>query len=110
MFGTTIPGTIPAPTYLLFTVRDAATVASSFNLPSPVSAFFQDRYGMEKGSADITAQVRFRLVPNGIVCANVAKNHFSFRKYECEDSEEDANRKHFFRSKQVSDPASRFVQ
>ncbi|CAM9755711.1 unnamed protein product, partial [Discosporangium mesarthrocarpum] len=57
MFGTMTPRPVPIPTYLLFTVRDAATVAASFNLPAPASAWMQAEWGITKGSADITAQV-----------------------------------------------------
>ncbi|CAM9732678.1 unnamed protein product, partial [Choristocarpus tenellus] len=46
MFGTTTPKPVPIPTYLLFTVRDAATVGASFNLPSPVSEYMQERWGI----------------------------------------------------------------
>ena len=57
MFGVAKPRPVPIPTYLLFTVRDASTVAAAFNLPPPVSAYLQDRFGMSKSSADVTAQV-----------------------------------------------------
>ena len=57
MFGTATPKAVPIPTYLLFTVRDAATVAASFNLPSPVSTYLQEKHGVSKKVADVTAQV-----------------------------------------------------
>ncbi|CAN0081250.1 unnamed protein product [Sphacelaria rigidula] len=57
MFGVAKPKPVPIPTYLLFTVRDASTVAASFNLPAPVSTYLQDRFGMSKSSADFTAQM-----------------------------------------------------
>ena len=33
------------------------TVAASFNMPSPVSKYLQERFGMAKQNADVTAQV-----------------------------------------------------
>lgn len=41
MFGTTRPKALPTPTYLLFTVRDAGTIAASFNFPGPASQWMQ---------------------------------------------------------------------
>ena len=57
MFAIVKPRAIPIPTYLLFTVRDGITVAASFNMPSPVSEYLQERFGMSEQRADITAQV-----------------------------------------------------
>ena len=33
------------------------TVAASFNMPSPVSKYLQERFGMSEQTADVTAQV-----------------------------------------------------
>ena len=57
MFATVKPRPVPLPTYLLFTARDGMTVAASFNMPSPVSKYLQERFGMAKQKADVTAQV-----------------------------------------------------
>lgn len=57
MFGTLKPKPVSAPTYVLFTIRDAMTVGASFNLPDPVSLYLQERLGMSKKTADVTAQV-----------------------------------------------------
>ncbi|CAN0273225.1 unnamed protein product [Ascophyllum nodosum] len=57
MFATVKPRPVPLPTYLLFTARDGMTVAASFNMPSPVSKYLQERFGMAKQKADVTAQL-----------------------------------------------------
>ncbi|CAM9818601.1 unnamed protein product [Chrysoparadoxa australica] len=57
MFGTTKPKALPIATYALFTVRDAATVAASFNMPAPASQWLQDAYDMQPSKADFAAQM-----------------------------------------------------
>ncbi|CAM9119771.1 unnamed protein product [Phaeothamnion confervicola] len=57
MFGTTAPRGLPIATYALFTVRDAGTIAASFNLPEPASAGLQASFGVDKARADFAAQM-----------------------------------------------------
>ena len=57
MFGTTRPKPLPNLTYLLFTVRDAGTIAASFNFPAPASRWLQHNMSMSKPKADFAAQM-----------------------------------------------------
>ena len=42
------------------------TVAASFNMPSPVSKYLQERFGMSEQTADVTAQVCLAAIIKGI--------------------------------------------
>ncbi|CBN75767.1 conserved unknown protein [Ectocarpus siliculosus] len=53
---------VPAASFALFTVRDVATMAAAFTLPTPMSTKMQD-FGVDSGMADVTSQ----LVSPGLV-------------------------------------------
>ncbi|CAM9644121.1 unnamed protein product, partial [Hapterophycus canaliculatus] len=54
---------VPAASFALFTVRDLATMAAAFSLPSPMSSKMQRDFGVDSGMADVTSQ----LVSPGLV-------------------------------------------
>ena len=57
MFGATKPKSVPVPLYLLFMVRDGITIGASFNMPTPMSKYLQERAGLSDKTADIVSQV-----------------------------------------------------
>eukprot|EP00904_Undaria_pinnatifida_P011316 jgi/Undpi1/7314/HiC_scaffold_22.g09787.m1 len=54
---------VPAASFALFTVRDVATMAAAFTLPTPMSAKMQEEFGVDSGMADGVSQ----LVSPGLV-------------------------------------------
>ncbi|CAM9582487.1 unnamed protein product [Ectocarpus sp. 6 AP-2014] len=54
---------VPAASFALFTVRDVATMAAAFTLPTPMSTKMQQDFGVDSGMADVTSQ----LVSPGLV-------------------------------------------
>ncbi|CAN0178445.1 unnamed protein product [Ectocarpus sp. 4 AP-2014] len=54
---------VPAASFALFTVRDVATMAAAFTLPTPMSTRMQQDFGVDSGMADMTSQ----LVSPGLV-------------------------------------------
>ncbi|CAM9811544.1 unnamed protein product [Ascophyllum nodosum] len=57
MFGATKPKSVPVPLYLLFMVRDGITIGASFNMPTPMSKYLQERAGLSDKTADIVSQL-----------------------------------------------------
>lgn len=57
MFAVIPPKPLPLLSYGCFTTRDSLSILASFNLPDPISRKMQEKFGIDKHVADITAQL-----------------------------------------------------
>lgn len=57
MFGKGDPRPLPSMSYLLFAVRDSATIFASFSLPKPASIYAQENFGWTPFFADTFFQL-----------------------------------------------------
>ena len=57
MFGTTIPRPLPPVSMACYAVRDAMTIAASFTLVEPLGGFVSERFGVDKKTGTLFAQI-----------------------------------------------------
>jgi hypothetical protein len=62
MYGVVEPKPVPVPSLALFAARDSSTILASFTLPPLASAHLQERFGMQRFNADVTAQLAVPLI------------------------------------------------